>query len=599
MTPPFPLPSVPWQVTGNHWIALPCIHPADGAVHALSFVHRASRGAMEFSGAADYWKNAGRPLLRPLIVVDGTRMDLAASPMAWQRRHEWIPAFGSTSGGIAVSGRIAAPAGRDVDLPGVVYSLALENRTARSLTVAVGAEGTLGHRQLRVRTARAFLDPHAVSVHDARSIVLAGSSPASAGAVAISLGDDADAAATAGAAGADWSLSREVQLAPGARVETAIHIALALEPDGSLAVLAAMRRIGHAELMRATDSALATLAQSTGSAAVDRLVNRHLMLAYFFAVARALDDAQLYPVRSRAPWNAHGLTVRDWDSLMWTIPAVQLADAELARDLLLRMCEVHGYAPGRGVNYLDGAPFSVEFSLDAVAAYPIAVDRYLVQTDDATIVEEPALADTLYTAHAEIRGRRHPAIPLYATTVAPSGARPEFAYTLHGNAAVANALDVLRETLDENTAEGVELGDVVRAALTRHLTAEREGSRAFLATAADLNGGLSTRDDPVGSAAWIPMYEAVSAADSTYRRTLRRVAPAPGALELAHQVARLIGPDGAELLAWLRRAPLDNGAAAELVDEAGNAIASGGDAALSGLVAFTVWYAVHALGVRL
>ena len=52
------------------------------------------------------------------------------------------------------------------------------------------------------------------------------------------------------------------------------------------------------------------------------------------------------------------------------------------------------------------------------------------------------------------------------------------------------------------------------------------------------------------------------------------------------------------MLQWLRRAPLDDGVAAEQVDEAGRAVGNGGDAALSGLLAYIAWYAVHVLGVE-
>jgi hypothetical protein len=52
------------------------------------------------------------------------------------------------------------------------------------------------------------------------------------------------------------------------------------------------------------------------------------------------------------------------------------------------------------------------------------------------------------------------------------------------------------------------------------------------------------------------------------------------------------------VLQWLRRAPLDNGFAAELVDDDGRAVGNGGDAALSGLLAYTAWYAVHVLGIE-
>jgi len=118
------------------------------------------------------------------------------------------------------------------------------------------------------------------------------------------------------------------------------------------------------------------LEQSTGSDAMDAVVNRNLLFAYFYAVGRALDDAHYYLVRTRAPWHGRGMTVRDWDAMAMLLPAIQLADAPLARELLLRGCELHGYAPGRGVNYLDGTLFEPGFSLEGAASYAIAVERY-------------------------------------------------------------------------------------------------------------------------------------------------------------------------------------------------------------------------------
>jgi hypothetical protein len=67
---------------------------------------------------------------------------------------------------------------------------------------------------------------------------------------------------------------------------------------------------------------------------------------------------------------------------------------------------------------------------------------------------------------------------------------------------------------------------------------------------------------------------------------------------LVQQCARLIGPDATSVLQWLRRAPLDGGVAAEFVDADGRAVSNGGDASLSGLLAYSVWYAINALGER-
>jgi hypothetical protein len=207
----------------------------------------------------------------------------------------------------------------------------------------------------------------------------------------------------------------------------------------------------------------------------------------------------------------HGVTVRDWEALMWTVPAVQLADPPLARELLLRMCEMHGYAPGRGVHYLDGTLFEPGFALEGVASYALATDRYIRDTGDDRVVDEPALADTLYLSAEDLDARKDKRVPLYSTEVSPSGAPAAFAFTLHANAVTASALDILRRTLDEETARGLQDPDAVRAAIGRHFLVE-EGGRSTFASAIDLAGATSVIDDPAASALWLPLYEACVAA---------------------------------------------------------------------------------------
>ena len=86
-----PLPNVPWQLTGNHWLALPCIHPATGAIHRMSVLHRGARAALEFV-AAGAPEGVEAPLLRPVITVDGDTVVLGASGMAWERALGWLEA---------------------------------------------------------------------------------------------------------------------------------------------------------------------------------------------------------------------------------------------------------------------------------------------------------------------------------------------------------------------------------------------------------------------------------------------------------------------------------------------------------------------------
>lgn len=588
-----PIPPVPWQITGNHWVALPCIHPGDGAIHALSVLHRGSRSAVELAGGAGFEMGQAPALARPVLQIDGVELSLAASSIAWERVSGWLPTFTTTVGALIVRATIFAPYGRDADTAGFVYAIAIENRGTSDVRVGISLEGTLGHRQLRVRTPRAFEDAHVARRGSSNAVVLSGS--ALPGLVAVAIAADGEAAIELPDDGAArFAIRRQLRAPAGGQADAAFYVALGPEGDGAEATTAVMRRRGWRALLAATRDAIRSLEQSTGHEAVDGLLNRNLLLAYFFGVGRALDDAHFYLVRTRAPWHSRGVTVREWEALTWTIPAVQLADPPLARELLLRACELHGYAPGSGVRYFDGTLFEPGFCIEGAASYALAADRYIRETGDDQIVEEPVLADTLYASSEDISARRHENVPLYSTEVTPSGRPAAFPYTLHGNAVVAQALDVFRRTLDEETAREVQDPEAVRAALRRHFSTERDGKPLFL-SAINLAGEAVADDDPLVSVLWLPLYDMVDRTDSAYRRTVRGLDFSPH--YLVQQCARLMGPDARDVLKWLRRAPLHLGLAAEEVDADGLATANGTDAALAGLTAYCVWYAVHALGV--
>ncbi|MEP6992161.1 MAG: hypothetical protein ABJA80_14615 [bacterium] len=586
-----PLPNVPWQVTGNHWLALPCIHPADGAVYAVSMLHRGARAAVEFAGSAGFVNGEGAPLLKPVIAIDGVVQDLSAGMMAWERAVAWLPTFTCTLGDIVVRGSIFAPYGRDADVAGAVYVFAVESRGTDRRHITVRMEGTLGHRQLRVRTSRPADDTSRVSLSAGGLVLLEGS--AQPGLVALALGADGEPKVEV--QGTTFAVTRTFDVAPGGTGQAAFYLAAGPERDGAEATAAVLQRRGWRALLAGTRDAIQQLEQSTGVEAIDRLINRNLLFAYFFGVARAIDDAHYYLVRTRAPWHSAGVTVRDWDALMWTLPAVQLADIALARELLLRMCELHAYAPGRGVHYFDGTLFEPGFALEGVAAYPIAVDRYIRDTGDGAIVDEPAIGDALYLSGDDLKDRRDARVPLYSTDVTTAGDATAYPFTLHANAVVAQALEILRRTLDEQSARDVEDPAAVRAALRRHFTNDRD-PKGKLAMAVDLAGHRSEDDVAAATVFWLPLYEALDRQDSLYRRTVKAL-PAEST-SLVRQIARLLGPDGEAVLEWLRRAPLHGGVAAETVDDTGLAVSNGGDAALSGLLAATAWHAVHVLGMK-
>jgi hypothetical protein len=585
------LPSIPWQVTGNHWVALPCVHPVDGSVHALGVLHRGARAAVEFAGGPGFLGGDAPALARPVLTVDGERIELAKGGIAWERALHWLPTFTASVGDLIVRGTLFCPFGLDADIAGAVYALAVENRGSTTHHVTLSLEGVLGHRQMRVRTARPLDDHARLTSPAAGVVVLDGTGSPGLAAIAIASDLDATVMVQDGDAPA-YALHRDFAVEGGTRAECAFYIGCGPERDGAQATVAVLRRRGWRALLAATRDALRSMEQSTGAESVDLLVNRNLLFAYFYGVARGLDDAQYYLVRSRAPWHPAGVTIRDWEALCWTIPAVQLADPPLARELILRACELHGYAPGQGVHYFDGTLFEPGFTLEGCSSYAIAVDRYIRDTGDDRIVEEPVLADTLYVSNDDLMARRDKQHPLYRTEVTLAGVPAPLPFMLHGNAVVAYALDCLKRTLDEEAAKALQDPEGVRAALRRHFAPG--GDKSAFVAASDLSGNVNADDDPIGSALWLPLYEAVSRTDSVYRRTAKKITQPQ---QLSQQLARLMGPDSAAVLAWLRHAPLSLGVAAEQVDAEGNGVAGGGDAALAGLLAYASWFAVHAFGV--
>src|SRR5262249_1778601 len=145
----------------------------------------------EFAGSEQFVDGVGAPLLRPTLRVNGEVRELAAEGIAWERAVQWLPTFTCTSGSLVGRGSIFAPHGRDTDLSRPVYTMSVENRGPDTATIDIALDGTLGHRQMRVRSARPFADAHRASVSADDVVVLEGT--ALPGIVAFALGADGDA----------------------------------------------------------------------------------------------------------------------------------------------------------------------------------------------------------------------------------------------------------------------------------------------------------------------------------------------------------------------------------------------------------------------
>ena len=156
----------------------------------------------------------------------------------WERALHWLPTFTATPGSLVVRGTVFAPFGRDADIAGAVYAITVENRGAAPAEIVLALEGTLGHRQLRVRTPRPASDAHRVSKVD-DVVVLDGAEPPGFVALAIAADGESEVSVAEGDPARHRSPSYAVRcrltVPAKGRVETAFYIGAGPERDGACA----------------------------------------------------------------------------------------------------------------------------------------------------------------------------------------------------------------------------------------------------------------------------------------------------------------------------------------------------------------------------
>lgn len=623
----------PWEVTGNDYLAFPCISPLDGGIHRLNVLHRGAVGLLEWASARAP-ESTEAPLLGPELRVDGEPAPLRG--LAWEQVERWIPTFRADLGsGLRLRGTLCAPGGGDLSISGATYLLEVENRGERERSVDVALAGTWRWSLRTIGSSRPLSAANRVSrgLNSPGLVLELGGEPALAALALVVEGADARYAAAAGdgppreLAAEDLEapngeplrlrVGRTLRVAPGRRASVAFYFAVAVERDGALARVASLRHTGAAELVRLARLQLAQMTRRTRDPALGALLNRNLLFNVFFALGRALDDDRLYPVVSRSPLCPPSAVFRERDALLWSLPALILADPALAREALLRAFEQFSHRPGGHTHYLDGSLLSPAFALDHCCAYVLALDRYLRETGDETVLDEPIVGQVVEELDEFLLARLHPEILLAATEVLPSGEPADHPYVTYDNVllwALSEALDrVWRGREEGRPANFAGAGEEVAAAIWRHCSAEIDGLRV-LAWSTDLRGEVAVYDDPEGSLALLPFLGFCDAEDPLWRNTMEllhspgyqfwlgeRPYPGmasrrrPGLASLPGLCAELLGPRRDEALAVLRRLALAGGLACEAYDPDTGATAAGAHhAAAAGLLAWALWRALEA-----
>src|SRR5690606_19520569 len=132
-----------------------------------------------------------------------------------------------------------------------------------------------------------------------------------------------------------FRIAQTVSVPAGGRASAIFYFAVAPEREGALATAAYLRRKGAERLLRESRLDLARLARHSPDPAFGAILNRNLVFNLFYGLGRAIDDDRLYPIASRSPLCAAAAVFNEREALLWSLPALLLADSHVAREALI------------------------------------------------------------------------------------------------------------------------------------------------------------------------------------------------------------------------------------------------------------------------
>jgi uncharacterized protein len=609
------------ELTGNDYVSIPYIGSA-GGMDAINVLHGGLGGLVEWLGSED------APLFLPELTIGAERVPLDG--LRWRRLDRWVPVFyADLSQGLQLTGTVCAPGGYPA-ARGFLVRLEIENTGRAPLDVDVALRIHWQWSRHWIATARPLAGGNRLYAPAAGGVVALESDGGRGPALAVDAGPSTELLAGTAAerlepvAGRTLEsvngqplhvrVTQRVTAVPRRRLSVTFFVGAGRERDGAMAAAAAMRAAGADHWIRQARLDLSYTLRAGHDHRWSDLLNRNLLFNRYFATGRGIDDDRLYLLRSRSPRCPAPALFNEREALFWTLPALVMADAGLAREALFRVLDTFSERSGEYRRYLDGGTFDSGFCLDQCLLYAWAIDPYVVASGDDSVLHEPLVRQVLLEIDGMLFTRLHAEQLLCSTELLPSGDPADHPYTTTGNVLLwwfCEALPRLVPGNGKGNGQGDEpprfagAGPEVAAAIWQHCVAELDGTPVF-ASSADLLGETAVYEDPAASLALLPFFGFCATDDPVWvgsleflrspRYPLWRDGAVPGLARrtdsahgrLAALCADLLGPDAAGALDRLLGISLPGGLAAAAWDPADGSPAEPYHAALAGLLAWSL-----------
>ena len=562
-------------VTGNEYVSLPTVRQTDAAIEGLRFLHMGAKGMIEL------WGDQGQPLLRPFIELNGEEVPL--EDMQWTRLHHWVPTFTATAGNCVMEGVLLTPMGErgfgyhlkvsanvDTELRFGLHGAWLETKHSINESKPIMAEKNLyrsGWNHCYVMDLRPGLSLFAFApIYTEQPENCAISSR-------FKKKDDA----------VYFTIDLPARLNAGDSVETTIWFGLGFEEVSAATSAKELLRQGYETELKNTCDWLAERERSVADPALDELLNVNMFFSYFFGSGKTLDTEEFTLMTSRSPRYYVSAAYWDRDSLIWSFPAILLADPDTAAEILQYVFTRQIKNVGIHSRFIDGTLLEPGFELDELCAPILALTRYVEETGDRSMLQQAWVRNGIELILKRLRTKRHPKVALYETFLQPTDDMRVYPYLTYDNVLVWYSLSKLAEFYPEYESLGLE-ADCVRTAINAHCIKEKDGQKMF-AWSVDLDGNWDIYDEPPGSLLLLPHYGFCSMDNEVWKHTVAIIrredypysfadcpiaeigcphAPHPWVLSIANSLLSDKKEEAREHLALCK---LDNGVACESVDE--------------------------------
>ncbi len=498
-------------LTGNEYVSLPQIDPA-GGIKSVNVLRLDHRGLLEFTGSDK------EPLLKPLIEIDGKVLD-PGTDMTWEYKLDWLPAFTMTNQDkLTVEGEIFAPPG----FKGFCFRLSCTNGSDKPLSVRLGWQGCWDSFNYIVFSRRPFKDRGDIYYDQwTGSLILEGSTGLPLAALALAVEPQAkwDYDQDSGR----FSAYQELNLEPGKHCEIRIYAAVNMDADGAGTTAIDLRRRGIDVLKETACQWLEKRLVTTEESSLSALMNQNLFFCYFFSLARSLDSEDLVPVTSRSPRYYVSSAFWSRDTLLWSFPAIMIADQGTARELLLTVFKRHIKNAGDHAHYINGTVLYPGFELDQLAAYFLALEHHVRHTGDCSIIKEKVVREGLSILIEKAFDHFDPDSGLYSTFLSPSDDPVSYSFLTYNNVLLQISFDFLaRLQAEERWAHKSDFAILARElqqAIYDHCMVQGPFGMMF-AWSVDGKGKFLLYDNPPGSLQLLAHYGFCSVDNTVFKNTV-------------------------------------------------------------------------------